>query len=93
MAFEFDFEFPEDEGSSPEEFDKIDRTEKASDQVKRAVIRIDSDLCEHTGVCAEVCPENVFEEGSACTIVAKPEVCTECWICVENCTSGAIDIG
>jgi NAD-dependent dihydropyrimidine dehydrogenase PreA subunit len=93
MAFEFDFEFPEDEGLPQEEFDKIDRVDKASDQVQRAIVRIDSDLCENSGVCAEICPEDVLEVGSNRSIVAKPEACTECWVCVENCTSGAIEIG
>ncbi len=90
---EFDFEFPEDEGTPQPEFDKIDRQEKASEQVQRAVIRIDADLCENTGVCVEVCPEDVLEAGTGHSVVAKPDACTECWICVENCTSGAIDIG
>lgn len=91
--FEFDFEFPEDESASHDEFDKIDRQEKASEKVQRAVVRIDSDLCENTGVCVEICPESVLEAGGTHSTVARPEACTECWICVENCTSGAIEIG
>lgn len=93
MSFDFDFEFPEDESSSTEEFDKIDRQEKASERIQRSVVRIDYDLCENTGVCVEICPEDVLEAGGAHSVVAKPEACTECWICVENCVSGAIEVG
>ncbi len=54
---------------------------------------IDSELCESTGVCAEVCPEDVFEHVEGRTRVVNPQACTNCWICVEHCVSGAIDIG
>ena len=93
MSFEIDFEYTGDDGGSQGEFDKIDRQEKASDQVKRAVIRIDYDLCENSEVCIEVCPEQVLEAGTSNPVVAKPNSCTECWICVENCSSGAIEVG
>lgn len=93
MGFELDFEFPDDGGATPGEFDKIDRQDKASDRVQRAVIRIDASLCENTGVCVELCPEDVLDAGSSHSIVVRPEACTECWLCVENCISGAIDIG
>ncbi len=93
MGFELDFEFPDDAGAAPGEFDKIDRQEKATDRVRRAVIRIDASLCENTGVCVELCPEDVLDAGASHSIVSRPEACTECWLCVENCISGAIDIG
>lgn len=54
---------------------------------------IDRDLCENTGCCEMVCPEDVFERVHGNTSVAKPEACTGCWICVDNCVAGAIDIG
>jgi NAD-dependent dihydropyrimidine dehydrogenase PreA subunit len=92
MSDDLEFDFPEDDAASPEEFDKIDRTEKAAEKVRTVVVRIDYDLCENTGVCVDVCPEDVFEAGTAHSVVSKPEACTECWICVENCASGAIEI-
>lgn len=56
------------------------------------IVRIDYDVCESTGVCAQVCPEDVFEHDGGRTHVVKPEACTNCWICVDNCVSGAVEI-
>jgi len=55
-------------------------------------IRIDYDLCEASSVCEQVCPEDVFEHESGRTVVVAPGKCTECWICVDQCVSGAIEI-
>jgi NAD-dependent dihydropyrimidine dehydrogenase PreA subunit len=75
--------------------DKIDRRENPADRAPahRVLVKIDYDLCEDTGVCAMVCPEDVFEFKGGHSHVIKPTGCTECWICVENCVSGAIEIG
>jgi ferredoxin len=90
----FDFDpFDESIPALPE-LDKIDRTENARDKQRAIVaIRIDHDLCEATGVCAEICPEDVIEHVHGHSSVVRPEACTECWLCVENCVSGAIEIG
>ncbi len=55
-------------------------------------ISINSDLCEQTGVCAQVCPEDVFDTVDGKVVVMNPGQCTSCWICVENCASGAIEL-
>ena len=55
-------------------------------------IRIDYDVCEASGVCAQVCPEDVFEHENGRTELVAPAKCTECWICVEHCSSGAIEL-
>jgi MinD superfamily P-loop ATPase len=73
--------------------DRIDRPETADKDRGRAIVRIDADLCEDTGVCAMVCPEDVLMFRQGHPLVVKPTACTECWICVENCVSGAIAIG
>jgi len=55
-------------------------------------ISIDFELCEGTGVCEQVCPEDVFEHENGRTKLVQPNQCTECWICVEHCVAGAIEI-
>jgi NAD-dependent dihydropyrimidine dehydrogenase PreA subunit len=85
---------PHDAGLPPvTDLDRIDTQEQAGGQPQHnTIIRIDLDLCEATGVCADVCPEDVIEHVNGHTSVVKAQACTECWICVENCTSGAVEI-
>jgi NAD-dependent dihydropyrimidine dehydrogenase PreA subunit len=74
------------------EIDKIDLSQGSKQNAGQVTIRIDLDLCDSTSVCTQVCPEDVLEFRNGQPTVARVEKCTECWICVENCTSGAIDI-
>lgn len=55
-------------------------------------VRIDAESCEASGVCEQVCPEDVFEISDGATRVVQPLACTECWTCVDNCAAGAIEI-
>jgi len=55
-------------------------------------ISIDYDLCESTGACAMICPENVFEHGNGHTSIVDAGACISCWLCVEQCVSGAIEL-
>ena len=55
-------------------------------------ITIDRDACEAAGTCAIVCPEDVLEFRDGQPIILNNAACTNCWICVENCASGAINI-
>ena len=55
-------------------------------------VTIDTDLCESTGCCEMVCPENVFEKSHSRVVVVNAPACTNCWICVDHCVSGAIAI-
>lgn len=57
-----------------------------------ARVIIDRDLCENTGCCEAVCPEDVFEESGGQVTVGHPDKCTSCWICVDNCVSGAVEV-
>jgi NAD-dependent dihydropyrimidine dehydrogenase PreA subunit len=55
-------------------------------------VLIDRDLCEDSGYCLQVCPDDVFQMRAAQIVVVKPENCSECWLCVQNCPSGAVSI-
>jgi NAD-dependent dihydropyrimidine dehydrogenase PreA subunit len=57
-----------------------------------ALVHIDYELCEGSGVCEAVCPEDVLSHKNGRTEVVDPRACIDCWLCVENCCSGAIEI-
>ena len=54
-------------------------------------IKIDYDLCDSSGTCEMVCPEDVFQQDSKKMTIINPQNCTDCWICVDNCSSGALE--
>ena len=84
----FDSDMPELPG-----LERIDTHKGVKDRNKKLVaIRIDYDLCDNTGACALVCPEDVIDLRNGHSTVVKAEACTECWLCVENCNSGAVEI-
>jgi len=89
----FDFDPHADDSPALPELDRIDTQDQAGDRGTELVaIHIDHDLCEDSGACALVCPEDVIANMSGHATVVAPEACTECWICVENCVAGAIEI-
>ena len=55
-------------------------------------VSIEYDLCENTGCCAQVCPEDVLEHENGRTSIIDQQKCTACWLCVENCIAGAITV-
>jgi NAD-dependent dihydropyrimidine dehydrogenase PreA subunit len=55
-------------------------------------IKIDYDLCDNSGTCEMVCPEDVLEQDAKRMMIVSPQACTNCWVCVDNCTSGALEI-
>jgi len=94
QEFDFDDGLGDDQGTLLTDVDKIDREDSANTRtIKAPVVRIDYDLCENSGVCVQVCPEDVIETRGGQSVVAQAAKCTECWICVENCAAGAVEIG
>ena len=92
--YDLDDDLAEDQGSLLTDIDKIDREDSASERAQKSpVVRIDYDLCENSGVCGQVCPEDVIETRGGQSVIANPAKCTECWVCVENCATGAVEIG
>ena len=55
-------------------------------------VLINQSVCEHTGVCEQVCPEDVILFENGISRVIRSQACTYCWICVEQCISGAITL-
>jgi NAD-dependent dihydropyrimidine dehydrogenase PreA subunit len=55
---------------------------------------IDYHKCNGALACYEVCPVEVFDiqeiDRVKKAVVARPENCTECEWCVENCPANAI---
>jgi ferredoxin len=41
--------------------------------------------------CVEVCPEGVYEEDDM-PVIANPENCTDCGLCVEECPEECIEL-
>lgn len=55
--------------------------------------RIDSEKCSKCGLCASICPMNLFahEKGNV-PQVQYPEECWHCNACVLDCPSGAVEL-
>ncbi len=92
MSFKFDS--PDDLDLTSPGLKKIDTQEDGRDQKNAKVtpIMIDYDVCDDTGACILVCPEDVIERLNGITTIVRGEACTECWLCVENCPSSAVEM-
>jgi len=56
------------------------------------VVKIDYRECEDNRFCIELCPEDVFDVVGEQVRVVKNDECTGCYLCVENCPTGAVTI-
>ena len=57
-------------------------------------IELDKGKCKGSecGVCAYVCPTNVFVIKNKKIIVNSPQYCKLCYECLETCPTAALDI-
>ncbi len=54
-------------------------------------IKVNYDLCEGHGDCAEHCPGEVYDIVDYKAVAARLDDCVECCTCVEVCPEKAID--
>lgn len=55
-------------------------------------LELDNSKCNGCGMCAIVCPHNVFEiEGGKAEIIDK-DACMECGACEKNCVQNAVTV-
>lgn len=57
-----------------------------------ATLRLDPEACSGCGMCAEVCPHQVFALRGGRAQIVDRDRCMECGACRVNCPSGAIDV-
>jgi NAD-dependent dihydropyrimidine dehydrogenase PreA subunit len=57
-----------------------------------ADVKINQVSCDNNQLCFDICPEGVFEIDKGKVVVKKPDECTECFMCVENCPTGSVTI-
>jgi NAD-dependent dihydropyrimidine dehydrogenase PreA subunit len=66
-------------------------------EIMKMPAKVDPSKCEGIGACKESCPTAVFEleddgKGNLKSVVARPDDCIECGLCVDACPMEAITI-
>lgn len=56
-------------------------------------ITINSKWCKQCGICAALCPKNVFDvDEDGVPVVARPKDCVACRLCELRCPDFAIKV-
>ena len=55
-------------------------------------LKLDAEKCKGCGMCADVCPHEVFAMGADKAVIADRHSCMECGACEKNCPFGAIAV-
>ncbi|MHB1161493.1 MAG: 4Fe-4S dicluster domain-containing protein [Chloroflexota bacterium] len=53
---------------------------------------LDNSKCERCFDCVTACPRGVLEEGETGPIVAHPEECMGCWVCLAVCRNHGLQV-
>jgi NAD-dependent dihydropyrimidine dehydrogenase PreA subunit len=73
---------------------EINRTNKGVFALPKVTVNLD--MCEGAGVCAEVCPMNVYDmveiKGKKKAKPTRMEDCIMCMACVNSCPTQAITV-
>ena len=57
-----------------------------------ATLKLETSLCTGCGMCAIVCPHDVFKIHSGKAVLNDINDCMECGACMKNCRSGALTV-